>query len=711
MRLSSNPIAFSAALVTACGAASTEAPAAKVPATPSPPAAVVQAPPPLPKGHPREDLIPRSVLFGNPDRTSVEISPDGKYLSWLAPLDGVMNVWVTPANKLDQAKPITADHTRPVRVYSWTFDGTHLLYSQDTGGDENAHIFRVSADGTDIKDLTPYPGAKATLIRQSERKPNVVLLGVNDRDPKAFDIYQFDLRSGERTLVLQDDQQLLSYVFDHDLNLKLADHFLPDGAVEWLRYDAKNKRFTPYEKIPAEDAMTSTLLQLDKSGKTLYATDSRGRNTGALLGIDVETKRARVLHEDPRTDLVEAMFHPTEHGLEAVLVNYDKPRWQVLDKRIQPDIDMLSKLDQGGAAPEITSRSLDDRTWIVLFKSDTAGWTYYRWHRQSRKSEFLFNTQPALAAQPLAKMHPVVIPARDQLPLVSYLTLPKESDPEGSGRPKAPLPMVLLVHGGPWSRDDWGFRPNHQMLANRGYAVLSVNFRGSTGFGKDHVNRGNFEWGKKMHQDLLDAVEWAVGSQIAQRDKIAIMGGSYGGYATLAGVTLTPDTFACGVDIVGPSNIVTLLETVPPYWAPIKALFQARVGDHTTDAGKRALLEVSPLTHAGDIKRPLLIAQGANDPRVKQSESDQIVKAMQAKHIPVGYVLFPDEGHGFARPENNVAFMAVAEAFLSVHLGGAYQPLTAAELSASTLQVVAGSETLPGLPAEREAAAPAHAAR
>jgi dipeptidyl aminopeptidase/acylaminoacyl peptidase len=295
-------------------------------------------------------------------------------------------------------------------------------------------------------------------------------------------------------------------------------------------------------------------------------------------------------------------------------------------------------------------------------------------------------------------MHPVVIKARDGLDLVSYLTLPNAADADGDGKPDQPTPTVLLVHGGPWGRDSWGFNPLHQLLANRGYAVLSVNFRASAGFGKNFLNAGNGQWGKAMHDDLIDATAWLVASNVAPKDKICIMGGSYGGYATLAGLTLTPDTFACGVDIVGPSNIITLIESIPPYWAPLIGIFKHRVGDWTTPEGKQALLAVSPLTHVARIKKPLLIGQGANDPRVKQAESDQIVTAMQARRIPVSYVLFPDEGHGFARPENNLAFFAAAEAFLSAHLGGVYQPVRAGDLESSSILVRTGKEGIPGWP-------------
>ncbi len=323
---------------------------------------------------------------------------------------------------------------------------------------------------------------------------------------------------------------------------------------------------------------------------------------------------------------------------------------------------------------------------------------YYRYERGSKQAKYLFSNRKDLDGLPLVKMHPVVIKSRDGLDLVSYLSLPKNTDPGDKGRPSQPLPMVLDVHGGPWARDDWGYNPVHQMLANRGYAVLSVNFRGSTGFGKSFINAGNREWAGKMHDDLLDAVNWSIEQKIADPKQIAIMGGSYGGYATLVGLTFTPDVFACGVDIVGPSNIITLLNTIPPYWQPAIQMFKDRVGDHTTPEGKKFLDDRSPLTHVGKIVKPLLIAQGANDPRVKQSEADQIVKAMQDKRIPVTYVLYPDEGHGFARPENRMSFNAVTEAFLAQHLGGRYEPI-GNDFTGSTIQIPTGAEGVPGLPA------------
>jgi dipeptidyl aminopeptidase/acylaminoacyl peptidase len=387
------------------------------------------------------------------------------------------------------------------------------------------------------------------------------------------------------------------------------------------------------------------------------------------------------------------MLHPTEKYVQAVAFNYERLHWKVLDPSVAADFDILRRQEDGDMT--VVSRTQDDGTWIVVYSLDDGPLRYYFYDRSQRMATFLFTDKENLKNKPLAKMHPVVIKARDGLDLVSYYTLPKGSD-SGDGRPDRSLPMVLYVHGGPWGRDYWGFDPIHQWLANRGYAVLSVNFRGSTGFGKNFINAGNMEWGRRMHDDLVDAVKWAVSSGIADPAKIAIMGGSYGGYATLAGLTLTPQLFACGVDIVGPSNLITLLETIPPYWKPAIEQFTTRVGDFRTEEGRALLRERSPLTYADRIVRPLLIGQGANDPRVKQNESDQIVKAMQEKGLPVTYVLYPDEGHGFARPENRLSFYAVAEAFLAEHLGGGFEPI-GQDFRGASLCVPEGAREVPGL--------------
>ena len=388
------------------------------------------------------------------------------------------------------------------------------------------------------------------------------------------------------------------------------------------------------------------------------------------------------------------MSHPTENTVQAVAFTYLRKEWKVLDPAIEDDMTYLRSVADGEM--EVTSRTQDDLHWSVAYIMDNGPVRYYHYDRKAKKARFLFTNRKSLEGLKLAKMNPVVIKARDGLSLVSYLTLPLGSDSDGDVRPEKPLPLVLDVHGGPWARDEWGYNPLHQLLSNRGYAVLSVNFRGSTGFGKQFVNAGNKEWAAKMHDDLLDAVKWAVDQKVANKEKVAILGGSYGGYATLVGLTFTPDVFACGVDIVGPSNILTLLSTIPPYWQPAIQMFKDRVGDHTTAEGKKFLETRSPLSLVDKIKKPLLIGQGANDPRVKQSEADQIVKAMQQKKIPVTYVLYPDEGHGFARPENSLSFYAVTEAFLAEHLGGRHEPIGKA-FAGSSITVPTGADQIKGL--------------
>jgi dipeptidyl aminopeptidase/acylaminoacyl peptidase len=686
-------------LATLAFGAACAAPGAPAPASPADPApstaAAAEPAPALATGHPDDSLIPRALLFGDPDRTAVRLSPDGKQLAWLAPHEGVRNVWVAPVGKLEQARVVTAEKTRPLSTYYWAETSQHLLYLQDQAGDENYHLFAVDLGSGKITDLTPFEKTRAQLFATSHKKPTLVMVGLNDRDPRLFDLHEVDLATGQRKLVVKNEQGFTSYAIDNDLRVRFAHASTPDGGLAVFAPGKPGQPWTQVEEVPSDDLMTTAFVGFDKKNGKQYVIDSRGRDTGALFEVDLKSKQRRLLAEDPRADVGDALVHPTEMTVQAVSFTWDRVRWIVLDKKIQPDLDALARADEGEI--NVTSRSTDDRSWLVAFTGDRKSTRYHLYDRKSKKSTFLFAQQEARDSLELARMHPVIIKSRDGLDLVSYLSLPPASDPEGTGRPAAPVPLVLLVHGGPWGRDSWGYSPLDQLLTNRGYAVLSVNFRGSTGFGKNFVNAGNGEWGKKMHDDLLDAVEWAVAERIAPRDRIAIMGGSYGGYAALVGLAMTPDVFAAGVDIVGPSSIVTLLEAVPPYWQPMIAMFKKRVGDFSTPEGKAALEAVSPLTHAAKIKKPLLIAQGANDPRVKQAESEQIVTAMQKAKIPVSYALFPDEGHGFARKQNSIAFFALAEAFLSAHLGGKYQPITPEEIGASTVQIKAGKEGLPGV--------------
>jgi dipeptidyl aminopeptidase/acylaminoacyl peptidase len=637
-------------------------------------------------------IIPRQVLFGNPDKAMVKISPDGTKIGYLAPVDGVLNVWVGPVDDPAAARPVTKDTYRGIRFYSWAYTNEHVLYIQDKGGDENWRLYSVDLGSSEIQDLTPIEGVQARVQGVSHKYPGEILVGLNDRDPKLHDLYRVDIETGERRMI-QENPEFAGYLTDDDYNVRFALRVTPDGGSEILKA-AGDGNWELFIKIGMEDMITTNPVGFDKTGQTLYMTDSRGRNTAALVALDTASGAQTTLAEDARSDVDDLMIHPMEKNVQAVAFMYERKRWQILDEAIADDLATLRTVADGEV--EVASRTLDDRIWIVVYLMDDGPLRYYRYDRQARKAQFLFTNRKELEDAPLAKMHPVVVRSRDGLDLVSYYTLPLGSDGDGDGLPDEPLPVVLFVHGGPWGRDRWGYNPWHQWMANRGYAVLSVNFRASTGLGKAFINAGDREWGAKMHDDLIDAVDWAIEAGIADPERVAIMGGSYGGYATLAGLTFTPDKFACGVDIVGPSNLVTLLETIPPYWKPQMALLTTRVGDHQTEEGRAFLSARSPLTYADQIRRPLLIGQGANDPRVKQAESDQIVQAMQEKEIPVAYVLYPDEGHGFARPENRMSFNAVAEAFLAECLGGRYEPV-GDDFEGSTLTVSVGVEGVPGL--------------
>lgn len=637
-------------------------------------------------------LVPRAVLFGNPDREAPQLSPDGERLLFLAPVEGVLNVWVGPAGQPDAARPLTRDRHRGIRHAEWSAGGDRVLYLQDEGGDENFHVHAVDPTSGESRDLSAYPNVYAQLVGVSDRRPGEILVGMNDRDPAWHDLYRVDLRTGARVLVHKNEQRLDRYIADDDFKLRFATRATAEGGSELLA--PKGKDWQPVVAIGLEDAMTTQPIGVDAAGKTLYSFDSRGRETEALLARDVRTGKEQVLAEDPRAGASDVLSERRTHRPLAVAFTHTRREWRALDPAVEADLAALREVTDGDFT--VVSQTRDDRQWLVAYRVDTGPNRYYRYDRATREATLLFVADAELAALKLSKMHPVVIPARDGLELVSYYTLPLAADPDGDGTPSAPVPLVLLVHGGPWSRDEWGFDPVHQWLASRGYAAMSVNFRGSAGFTKRHLNAGDHEWAGKMHEDLLDAVAWAAQRRLVDPARVAIMGGSYGGYAALVGLTFTPETFACGVDVVGPSNLETLLRSVPAYWATKAARFAARVGDFSTEEGRKLLHERSPLHRVDRIRRPLLIGQGANDPRVKQAESDQIVQAMQSRRLPVTYVLYPDEGHGFQRPANEISFHAITEAFLARCLGGVYQPI-GDDFAGASLTVEAGAEHVPGL--------------
>jgi dipeptidyl aminopeptidase/acylaminoacyl peptidase len=621
-------------------------------------------------------LIPREVLFGNPERANPKLSPDGKRLAWLAPDEkNVLQVWVKTIGAQD-AKKVTADPKRGIRQYAWAQDDRTLLYLQDSDGDENYHVYGADLLAGNVRDLTPFQGVRAEIVQVSPTVKDRFLVGLNLRDRKVFDVHAVELRTGAVTLDTENPGDIVSMFATDDLVVRGGGAALPDGGTELRVRGAAGGAWKPLARAGYEDELD--FVDFSADGQRAYLRTTLGADTARILERDLANGAEKVLFQDPKSDAMEVLVHPIRHVVQAVATAPARLTWKVIDPDVAADFAAIAKLSRGDF--KVVSRDRADRTWIVAFNEDRGPVRWFTFDRATRKGTFLFSNQPKLEGLALAEMKPVALKARDGLELNGYLTLPV-------GAPAKGLPMVLAVHGGPWARDSWGFNPNVQWLANRGYAVLQVNFRGSTGYGKKFLNAGNREWGRKMQDDLTDAVKWAVAKGIADPKRVAIMGGSYGGYATLAGAAFTPEVYRCGVDVVGPSSIKTLLSTIPPYWAPMKGVFAKRVGDIEDPKDEALLRAASPLHHADKIRIPLLIGQGANDPRVKQAESEQIVDAIAKNGGQAVYVVYPDEGHGFARPENRTDFNARAEAFLKQHLGGRAEPLVGERIPGSTAVV------------------------
>ena len=602
-------------------------------------------------------LIPRDVLFGNPTRVSPRISPDGKRLAYIAPAGGVLNVWVGTVGG-DDFRPVTRDTDRGIREFLWAHDNRHILHVQDQGGDENWRIFRTDLETGETVDLTPFDGVQAQFVEVSKHHPHEVIVGLNRDNPQLHDAYRVDLRSGELTKVA-DNPGFVGWLVDPDLRVRGGIQPRPDGGMAILVRDDEAGEWRPVHVVGPEDALTTDALTFAADGRSLLLVTSKDANTARLARLDLASGALDVLAEDPSADVAGAIVHPDTREPQAVGYLRDRVDWQVLDRSIEPLFETIRSLHSGD--PAYQGRDHADRTWLVGYNTDAGPVPYYAIDRETGEATFLFVHRPELEQYELAPMEPFSFQARDGLTVHGYLTFPPGLD-------RRNLPTVLNVHGGPWARDVWGLNVEAQWLANRGYLCVQVNYRGSVGYGKAFVNAGDREWGGRMHDDLIDAVEWVIDHGSADRERVAIYGGSYGGYAALVGTTFTPDVFRCAVDIVGPSNLKTFIETIPPYWVPMISLFHTRVGNPETE--EEFLWSRSPLSRVDEIKVPLLIAQGANDPRVKQSESEQIVAALKDKGIAHDYMLFPDEGHGFAKPENRLRFYAAAERFLAEHLGG-----------------------------------------
>ena len=629
------------------------------------------------------------------------MSPDGKWLAYVAPVDGVLNLMVVSAESpvdFAKAKAVSHEKSRPVYEFYWTKLPGRLVYAEDAAGDENFHFFAVDAlRGGEATDITPYKGARADFVASSSKHPGEIAFSINDRDPKWPDVYRVNVVDGKRTLVAKNDGGFTGFDVDYDFKARIAYRPEKDGSVTALTPGKSGAFDQTFATIPFDDAQSTGGIGFDVTGRTFFLVDSRNRDTAALAALDMTTKKETILAEDPRADATLQLRDPRTHRPLLASANYDRERHIVIDKSVQADEDYL-KTVVPGADVDWNVCSADFERCVVSFAVSDGPMRWFLYDRAKKHAEYLFDSRPKLDKLKLAKMRPAVLKSRDGLDLVSYLTLPVGTDDDGDGKPNHPLPMVLFVHGGPWARDEWGYNSIHQWLADRGYAVLSVNYRGSTGLGKKFLNAANLEWGGKMHDDLIDAVKWATDGGIADPAKVGIFGGSYGGYATLVGMTFTPDTFACGADEVGVANLVTFQQTIPPYWEAGREMLYHRVGDPRTSEGKQFLLSRSPISKVGAIKHPLLIAQGQNDPRVNHAESEQVVDAMKARGIPVTYLLFPDEGHGFHRPENNKAFNAATETFFAQCLGGAYEPV-GTSFDGSTITVPQGADQVYGLPA------------
>lgn len=655
-------------------------------------------------------LISRVALFGDAPRAGALLSPRGDKVAFLAPRDGVSNLWLMSVGALDEARPVTADAGRGIRDFIWAEDNATLLYLQDAQGDGNARLFAVSAAGGDPRALTPA-GTRAEILGMTAGDPVGVVVSLNQRDAAWPDVFRIDVTTGARTQLERNPggaRGIARYYLDRQAHVRLGMHPTADGGGEMMTRGADG-RWSRLFVVAPDDALSAAPLGFAADGHSFLMLDSTG-DRASLTRVDAATGAKTVIGESARADVSDVWLDPVSGAPHAFAAEYLRPEWRALDPDAQADIDFLDRQLTGDF--RVTSRSGDDARWIVVEEAPTTPartYLYERGDRAHRRLSLLFRDRPALEQAPLQAMTPVEINARDGLTLVSYLTLPAGSDANGDGRPEQPLPLVVLPHDGPWARDSYGFNALHQWLANRGYAVLSVNFRGSAGFGKPFLNAGNREWGGRMQEDLLDAVQWAVRSHVAQADHVAIAGEGFGGYAALVGMAMTPQQFRCGVSLGGPANLTAMLETLPPAQLAMRDQYYLRVGDPRLADQRQMLRDRSPLWRAGQIRNPLLLALGAHDANAPRSEADQIAFALRARGTGLTYIVLPDEGASLSRTQNRLAFLAIVEHFLGDCLGGRVEPVGAAFEGASLI-AYDGAFNVPGLSAfARRLSAPAQA--
>ena len=640
-------------------------------------------------------LIDRELIFGNPEITGAQISPDGQFISFIKPYQDTRNVWVKKAgDPFSAGKLVTADTKRPIGSYFWSRDSKYILFVQDQAGDENFNVYAVNpndspAAGQDApraRNLTEAKGVRAFIYDVPIKQPDVILIGLNDRDAAWHDLYRVKISTGERTLLRKNDAKIASWIFDNSGELRLAVRTDDaTGDTEILRVDADG-----FKRIYSCTVFESCgPVRFDKDGKRVYLNTNKG--TPDLIGLvllDVQSGSEQFVEADPlkRVDFGSVRFSDRTDDILFTSYTEDRTRRYFKDKALEADYQSLTK-QLPGKEINLGSTTTDEQRWIVSATADTEPGETYLFDRATKQLTLQYRIREKLPREHLASMKAIRYTSSDGLEIPAYLTVPK-------GVAERNLPLVVVPHGGPWARDNWGYNSMAQFLANRGYAVLQPNFRASTGYGKKFQNAGNNQWGDKMQDDLTWGVRHLVAEGIVDPKRVGIMGGSYGGYATLAGVAFTPDVYAAGVSIVGPSNLITLLETIPPYWASARAFFSHSMGNSSTPEGRKQMERQSPLNSAAKIKTPLLVVQGANDPRVKQAESDQIVIALRDRGFPVEYIVAPDEGHGFARPVNNMAMFAAAEKFLSKHLEGRFQESLTPEVATRLKEITVDPKTV-----------------
>ena len=650
-------------------------------------------------------IIDRQLLFDAPEIAGGQLSPDGKFISFIKPYKGTQNIWIKKLNEdFTAAKPITADTVRPIRSYFWTRDGKYILYSQDKGGDENFNIYAVNpleapAAGSDIpinRDLTNLKGVRVFIYSLPLTDPDAIYIGLNDRDKAWHDLYKMKISTGERTLVRQNSatDRITGWLFDWNDQLRLATRSNNDGSNDILRVDAKELTKI-YTTSVFEEANP---IVFNKDNKRVYMTTNKGDNIdlSQLILFDPVTLKEEFIESDPlkRVDIGNVFY--SEKSKQIIYISYEDERNRIYwkDKSFEEDYNLIKK-EIPNTDINFASTTTDENYWLLSASADVDPGSTYLFDRTTKKLTFQYRPRPNIPVKDLAEMKAIRYKSSDGLEIPAFLTLPKGLEPKN-------LPLIVFPHGGPWARDGWGYNSYAQFLANRGYAVLSPNFRSSTGYGKKFLNAGNKQWGEKMQDDLTWGVKYLIKEGTADSTKIGIMGGSYGGYATLAGVAFTPDVYACGVSIVGPSNLITLMNSIPPYWESIRKIFYTRMGDPSNPEGKAQLERQSPLNSANKIKAALLVVQGANDPRVNKAESNQIVIALRERGFPVEYIVAPDEGHGFARPVNNMAMLASSEKFLAKHLGGRYQESMKPEVAKRLGEITVDVSTVKLAPAVKK---------